>query len=324
MLKKAKVSISAMLLASIFYMDTTTILAKSNDNLSQAEMKKLKEIFKFSDQHIEDLIEDGFVQDYLSMEKPVVSKKEEYYELTKEPNGKVAVEQLTKKEFDIKVTENQETNEEKEKDAESGLISTLGHDIEDRHDYITLETWFIYDEVDWDAQASARFEFADNSSTYGFTEADLYDDILAIGVSENARLMPGTEDFSLKYRLYGFNGEYDKYGEPINEWYSDSKTDSKADLRDAGGYAFNVNFPSLNNNKRQYIKNIRGYMKVDVEPEGSSWGGERYDVFSHYLHTQYKIHWSGSVSIPLGGSIAFEYEDDVQKITGHTSERIRD
>ncbi|MGG4455816.1 hypothetical protein [Brevibacillus porteri] len=324
MLKKAKLAMSAVLLTSIFYMNPTIILAKSNDNLSQEEMNRLKEVFKFSDQHIEDLIEDGFVQDYLSMQKPVVSKKEEYFELTTEASGEVAVEELTKKEFDRKVTENQEAIEKKEKDAESGFISTRGHDVEDSHDYITLETWFIYDEVDWDAKASARFEFADNSSNYGFTAAKLYDDILAIGVSENARLMPGTEDFSLKYRLYGFNGEYDKYGDPINEWYSDSKTDSKADLRDEGGYSFEVSFPSLNNNKRQYIKNIRGYMKVDVEPEGTSWGGERYDVFSHYLHTQYKIHWSGSLSIPLGGSIAFEYEDDVQKITGHTSERIRD
>ncbi|MFP3390616.1 hypothetical protein [Brevibacillus sp. SIMBA_040] len=324
MLKKAKVALSAALLASIFYMDPTMVLAKSNDNLSQTEMKKLKEVFKFSDQHIEDLIEDGLVQDYLSIEKPVVSKKQEYYELTSEPDGEVVVEQLTKKEFDIKVTENQEANKEKEEFAESGLISPLGHDIEDRHEYITLETWFIYDEENWNAQASARFEFADNSSTYGFTAADLYDDFLAIGVSRNARLIPGTEDYILKYRLYGFNGEYDKYGNPINEWYYDNKKDDRADLRDEGGYAFEVKYPSLNNNRRQYIKNIRGYMKVDVEPEKSSWNGERYDVFSHYLHTQYKIHWSGSVSIPLGGSIAFEYEDDIQKITGHTSERISD
>ncbi|MGZ0050613.1 hypothetical protein [Brevibacillus gelatini] len=323
MLKISKFSLSVALI-SILSMNPTMVLANSGDNLSPAEIKKLKEVFKFSDQHIEDLIEDGLVQEYLSMEKPVVSKKEEYYELTSQANGEVEVEQLTKSEFDIRVAENQDANEQKEGDGETGLISTLGYDVEDRHDYITLETWFIYDEDNWDAQASARFEFADNSSTYGFTKADLYDDILAIGVSQNARLIPGSEDFSLKYRLYGFNGEYDKYGNPIFEWYSDSKSARKADLRDEGGYAFNVKYPSLNNNRRQYIKNIRGYMKVDVEPEGSSWGGKRYDVWSHYLHTQYKIHWSGSVSIPLGGSIAFEYEDDVQKITGHTSERIRD
>ncbi|WP_400164844.1 hypothetical protein ACAF76_006190 [Brevibacillus sp. TJ4] len=324
--KFSKIFLLPTLFASLLFIDNGSAFAKSTNSLNASEMDRLKNVFKFSDEHIADLIEDGEIDEYLSMEKPVVSKNTDYFELTEDKSGKISAKKLTKSEFKEKVEKMQQKNKKKEKKSKStdGLVSTMDYDINDDHDYITLETWFIYDEEDWDAQASARFEFADNSSSLGFTKK-LYDDFLGIGVSSNARLNRGTEEYYLKYKLYGFDGEYDKYGNPIYEWYSVTKRDDSADVRDANGYGFNVNFPSLDDNRKQYIKNIRGYMKVEVEPEGRYWDGKRYDIFSHYLHLTKKIKLSSlDISFEGGGGISFDYEDKVEKITGHVYERIDD
>ncbi|EST52127.1 hypothetical protein T458_28045 [Brevibacillus panacihumi W25] len=321
MTKKSSVFLSLLFGTSLLFSNTSLVTA-SEEKLSKAEIKKLKEVFKFSDEHIADLIEDGKVQEYLSIKKPIVSKKEDYYEIIKNGNEK-RVEKVTKKEFKEKLEKEIKKNKKKIDDENNDPISTFDYDIEDDHDYITLETWFIYDEVEGDAQASARFEFADDSSTYGFL-GDLYEDVLAIGISDNASLVSGTEEFYLKFRKYGFNGEYDSYGHPIYEWTSMTRDDSRADTRDSGGYAFDVNFPSMNSERYQYIKNIRGYMKVEVTHRDSSWGGEMYDVWSHYLHSWEDVHLSYGLSIPPGGSISWEYEDVSEKITGHTQERIYD
>ncbi|MGF9910090.1 hypothetical protein [Brevibacillus porteri] len=313
-----KVSVCVLGMSLLF---SSSSLAASEDKLSKAEIKKLKEVFQFSDEHIADLIEDGKVQEYLSIKKPLVSKVEEYYEVEKNGDEKKS-EKLTKKEFKERLEKEKKRNKKKEEENDNP-ISTLDYDLENDHDYITLETWFIYDEAEGDAQASARFEFADDSDTYGFL-GDLYEDVLAIGISDNSSLVSGTEEFYLKFRKYGFNGEYDSYGNPIHEWTSMTRDDSRADTRDTGGYAFDVNFPSMNSERYQYIKNIRGYMKVEVTHRDSSWGGEMYDVWSHYLHSWEDVHLSYGLSIPLGGTIAWEYEDVSEKITGHAQERIYD
>lgn len=322
MLNKNYLLLSIALGTTLFFGNSA--LAAPNDELTKAEIKLLKETFKFSDEYIDDLVEDGTIQDYLSMKSPIVAKKTTYLEIS---DDGAKAEELTRAEFNDKVEEELERNkkleEEEEVNSDNLALRSANYDKNDRHDYITLETWFIHDEVNGDAQASARFEFADNSSNFGFT-GKLYDDLLAIQISENASLLKGSEKFSLKYWKYGHNGKYDEYGNPVYKWDHVVKDDNVADFRDSGGYSFDAKYPELNTEKAKYIKNIRGYMKVEVVPRGSRWNGEMYDVWSHYLHAQKEVKLSYGLSLPPGGSITWEYEDVSEKVTGHVQERIYD
>ncbi|MCM3081691.1 hypothetical protein [Brevibacillus invocatus] len=66
MYKKSISCLSIALGMSLLF--SSSSLAAPDDNLSKAEIKKLKEVFQFSDEHIADLVEDGKVQEYLSIE----------------------------------------------------------------------------------------------------------------------------------------------------------------------------------------------------------------------------------------------------------------
>ncbi|WP_156037932.1 MULTISPECIES: hypothetical protein [Brevibacillus] len=285
-----------------FLIPNSSVFANNSKNITEDQRKVFKETFQFSDKHINDLSDEA-IKKYLSYEDPIVSKKEEYFEITYNKHSNPKVEELSQTEAEEKA--NLLTRKE-EKNAQN-KVDALGSDVE-KNDILKLETWLIKNKGDKEAQASARFEFL---STPDYS--DFHQDILAIGTSQNLAIVKGSEDFVFKYDEFKFTREYDRYGHPIYDWVPEKEKSKRADQRDSGGYAFKFDLPDTGNR----IRDMRGYMKVDVTPRSKKWRGEVYDIYSHYLHSTSSV--KIGFSIPLGGSFEIDKGDAI-KLTGHVQE----